>query len=250
MNVNDLTRTAMAELDYVEKNAGQNLDVKTPGGSGNYTKYARDVKHQNGLAWCQTFIAWCFYKTFGRELANRLLCGMIASASTMDVKNAFVKAGREVKLSEAKAGDIVYRSRDGGGHVGLVVGRSMYNEIITVEGNSSADKQSWNGGQVVRHVGAPWMWCVRPDYSIVPKYKPQTWYQDSRGWWYAKDEFTYAKSEWLDVNGHRYYFDADGYTVEGHQIIDGKRYYFETSGHLAGALMISDDTGALLYKEV
>ncbi len=38
-----------------------------------------------------------------------------------------------------------------------------------------------------------------------------TWKEDEKGWWYSYSDNTYAKSKWLEINGHWYYFDASGY---------------------------------------
>lgn len=177
-NKDDLLKLAESEKGYLEKSKANYekygkdcLYFKTKyAGDGNVTKYAYETGHYKNVgwaAWCQTFIAYLYQKIFGKDLANKLLCGKLASASTMEVKNAFVKKGREVSLANAKPGDIVYRSRSGGGHVGLVKGWKN-GKIVTIEGNSSStDITSWNGGAVVEHVGASWMWCVRPDYSMV-----------------------------------------------------------------------------------
>lgn len=258
------TEIATKELGYLEKSKvayADNpsvLDYKTKGaGADNLTKYARDMYAVTGVnwqgqAWCQTFANWVFWKAYGYETANKLLCGMIKSASTMAVKDKFESKNQLVSLSDAQEGDLVFRSRNGGGHVGLVIGRSSGGAIITIEGNSSSeDINAWNGGAVVKHIGAYWDWCARPDYSLIPKYTPKTWYCDSYGgWWYAKDENTYAKSEWLDINHHRYYFNDKGYAVTGYQNIDGGRYYFETSGDLECALMITNQADQLTYKYI
>ena len=176
--IDELLKLAEGEVGYLEKSKvnydkyGKDcLYYKTKyAGDGNVTKYALETGHYNSVgwaAWCQTFVAWCYMKVFGKDLANKLLCGRLASASTMEVKNAFAKKGREVPLKDAKPGDIVYRSRNGGGHVGLVKGWKN-GKIVSIEGNSSStDITSWNGGAVVEHVGATWMWCCRPDYSMV-----------------------------------------------------------------------------------
>ena len=177
-NKEDVIKLAESELGYLEKaltyykQLGKDcLYPKTKyAGDSNVTKYAYETGHYKSVgwaAWCQTFIAYIYMKTFGKELANKMLCGKLASASTMEVKNAFLAKGREVPLKDAKAGDIVYRSRNGGGHVGLVKGWKN-GKIWTIEGNSSStDITSWNGGAVVEHVGATWQWCCRPDYSLV-----------------------------------------------------------------------------------
>lgn len=222
---------AEAEIGYIEKKKGTpatGLYAKNNkyNGTDNYTKYAHEIGHPNGQYWCQTFIAWLFFQAYGAETADKLLCDMLESAYTIGVKDAFKKAGQLVPVSEAIAGDIMFRSRTGGGHVGLCVGREN-GKIVTIEGNTDSNTSSYNGGQVARHVGAYWEWCARPDYSIINNYTPNTWYSDDNGWWYAKSEKEYCRNEWRVINGCMYYFNDKGYAVTGDQIIDGKRYYFE-----------------------
>lgn len=257
------TDIALKEIGYLEKskaavaNDPTVLDYKTKGaGSDNMTKYARDMYavtnvNWQGQAWCLTFINWLFWQAYGYELANKLLCGTLKSASTMAVKDVFKDNHQLVALSDAQEGDIVFRSRKGGGHVGYVIGRATTGAIITIEGNtSSTDITSWNGGAVCKHVGASWEWCARPNYALIPRYEPQTWHSDDKGWWYAKTETEYAKNEWLDINHHRYYFDENGYAVTGYRMIGKGRYYFETSGDLMCALMITNEADQLTYKYI
>lgn len=72
------------------------------------------------------------------------------------------------------------------------------------------------------------------------------WNQDNNGWWYADTKTTYYKSCWQVINGHKYYFNLDGYAVTNWQEIDGQWFYFEPrAGHdLECALYVSDWTGA------
>lgn len=71
------------------------------------------------------------------------------------------------------------------------------------------------------------------------------WHHDNNGWWYADTDHSYYVFCWANINGHRYYFNADGYAVTGWQEIDGAWYYFEPRvGHsLECALYVSDDDG-------
>lgn len=86
----------------------------------------------------------------------------------------------------------------------------------------------------------------RPDWTLVelPCYEPG-WRHDSNGWWYADTESTYYKSCWQIINGHKYYFNADGYAVTDWQQIGGNWYYFEpVAGHpLECALYVTDRDG-------
>lgn len=62
-----------SEVGYYEKDAGQNLYVKTPGGDGNYTKYWAELKPSyQGSAWCNAFAVYGLFKAFGKELAKKM----------------------------------------------------------------------------------------------------------------------------------------------------------------------------------
>lgn len=265
MNRNDIVALAKGELGYLEKSK-KNWDKygeyclypKTDYvGADNVQKYAFEVGHYKIVgwaAWCQSFVAWTFYRAYGMELANELLCGKLMSASTMEVKNAFVAKGRLVPLVKAQPGDLVFRSRSGGGHVGIVIGRTADGQIITIEGNSSStDLTSWNGGAVVQHIGASWEWCCRPDWSLLPE-EPEKWkWVKSDGKWYYQNQDgknTYGWKDIQETNGvlkHWYWFDSVGAMATDWRQIDGRWYYFQTSGALEGALWHEDDdhTGAL-----
>ena len=76
------------------------------------------------------------------------------------------------------------------------------------------------------------------------------WHLDDRGWWFADTEQSYYKSCWKVINGHWYYFGADGYILTGVQTISGKLYYLTEAGKLTGALCRADESGALVPWEV
>lgn len=85
-------------------------------------------------------------------------------------------------------------------------------------------------------------------YGIAEDKKVYTsgWNHDANGWWYANSETTYYKQCWQIINGHKYYFNPDGYAVTDWQEIGGKWYYFEPrAGHdLECALYVSGTDGA------
>lgn len=161
-NVDKLLKTVKAEVGYCEKASNSNLDDKVANaGSGNYTKYARDLDkvsgfyngRKNGHAWCDVFVDWCMWKTFGTENAKKLLCqpskslgaGCKYSMQYYQKKNQF--------YTSPKAGDqIFFKESDGSGiaHTGYVEGvDNTY--VYTIEGNtSSASGVVANGGCVAR----------------------------------------------------------------------------------------------------
>ena len=58
-----------------------------------------------------------------------------------------------------------------------------------------------------------------------------TWVEDSNGWKY-KEGGKYVTNSWKDIDGKRYYFDANGYRVTGWQTIGGKKYFFMPEAYM------------------
>lgn len=251
------TTIACKYIGYIEKSAAA---VKSHGyaallpkeeyaGYDNMTRFAVDVGHPNGYPWCQTFVNACLAEAYGKDLANKLLCGKLSSASTMEVKDALVKAGREIALNDAMDGDLVFRSRTGGGHVGIVVGWEK-SGIVTVEGNTSDMLEDWNGGKVCLHRGARWEWAIHPDWSIL---NGSDWHWLCvDGVWYYQDATGHNSYGWKLIGQgddpsqkHWYYFDEAGRMQIGIVVVDGKRYFLQPTGPLEGALCITDADGAL-----
>jgi len=248
---------AEAEKGYLEKTYanwekyGTNcLFTKTRfAGADNVQKYSYETGHYNKYGWapwCQSFVNWCIMSAVGAAKADKLLCGMYGSASTMDVKNAMLKAGREVPLSGAQKGDLVFRSRSGGGHVGIVKD-VVGGKIVSIEGNSSSsDITSWNGGAVVEHTGAPWDWCCRPDWTIVePGWR---WLKVDGIWYYqnARGENKHGWESIKETNGsisHWYYFNEKGQMQTGVLKLGDKIYYLMDEGPLEGACCLTDGSG-------
>lgn len=88
-------------------------------------------------------------------------------------------------------------------------------------------------------------------WVAIPAEYPVGWNHDKNGWWYADTKTTYHKSCWQIINGHKYYFNPDGYALTGWQEIEGKWYYFEPrAGHpLECAMYVTDSAGAQSIRE-
>ncbi len=142
---NKLLAIAEAEIGYLEKASNRNLDSKTANaGSGNYTKYWRDVASAyQGSAWCACFVTWCLVRAFGKAVAEKVLkhypyisCWKI---STLHKLNA-----------NPQRGDIVifYSSKKSFYHTGFV--KSVNGDYFTtIEGNTSGGSAVIeNGGGV------------------------------------------------------------------------------------------------------
>lgn len=160
-NVDKLIATARGEVGYCEKATNSNLDDKTANaGSGNYTKYARDLDtrfsgfyngRKNGHAWCDVFVDWCMVETFGITYAKKLLCQPSESlgAGCKYSMQYYQKKGQFYE--SPKIGDqIFFFEKDGDGiaHTGIVCNVSS-TYVYTIEGNtSSSSGVVANGGCV------------------------------------------------------------------------------------------------------
>lgn len=138
---------ARAELGYREKASNAQLDDKTANaGSGNWTKYARDLDRltdfyngaKNGFAWCDVFVDWCFYKAFGAEMAKKLLCQPDRSLGAGCTYSAgYYRAKGRLFYGGAQTGDqIFFGTAAESTHTGLVVKVESY-RVFTIEGNTS-----------------------------------------------------------------------------------------------------------------
>ena len=145
MNAIDrLMAIAEGEVGYREKRTNSRLDEKDANaGSGNYTKYNRDLRAWTGVGslnaqWCQAFVDWCFIRAFGLEGAKRLI--YVWTNYTPTGSGAFKNRGRYVPRGKGTParGDVIYfysASKGRIGHVGIVSGVSN-GKVYTIEGNA------------------------------------------------------------------------------------------------------------------
>ncbi|MBO6252365.1 MAG: peptidoglycan-binding protein, partial [Bacteroidaceae bacterium] len=152
LNQNDVVETvlnfARNELGYHEKNSNSNLDDKNANaGSGNYTKYARELDSmtnwyngaKNGYAWCDIFVDWLFYKCFGSEIGRQMICQPIRSAGAGCLYSAqYYKQAGKWHTSNPQPGDQIFFTYAPGeySHTGIVE-KVEGNSVITIEGNTS-----------------------------------------------------------------------------------------------------------------
>lgn len=163
---------ALSQVGYREKASNSGLDSPTAnGGGGNYTKYARDLDAihyfntpKQNLAWCATFVCWCFVKAYGADAARRILfqpdrdnCAAACSYAA----NYFKQRGR-FGLSP-KIGAQIFFGQNAGDHTGIVYSYDAA-RVYTVEGNSD--------DQVARRsydLTNPWIAGYGyPDYDALP----------------------------------------------------------------------------------
>ena len=187
--IQKVIQIAENEIGYLEKKSNADLDSKTGNaGSGNYTKYWRDVYPQyQGQPYCACFVSWVLMVAFGLEAAKKLLqhwpfvyCPTLAGKTSNKVP---------------KVGSIGLFFRSGAyAHTGIVT--AVTDSTITViEGNTSgASGIVPNGGGVCqkRYQRASLSTMTKyfmPDYSIVKE---------------SEDMMYYVRSAWLDTGSQTY----------------------------------------------
>ena len=155
---------ALAEAGYLEKASNSQLDSKTANaGHANYTKYSRDLANvgffngrKQGVAWCAVFVAWCFYKAFGKNAALALLCQPTKAANNAGAgcryaRNYFSSKGQ--LHTSPEPGDVIFfysADKSQIQHQGLVY-KVEAGKVYTVEGNTSgASGVISNGGGVCK----------------------------------------------------------------------------------------------------
>lgn len=154
----ELIKIATEEIGYLEKATNAWLDSKTDNaGSGNFTKYARDLDaipgfyngRKNGFAWCDVFVDWCFVKAFGVDKAKEFLCQPEKSLGAGCSYSMNYYSSKGQLHTKPKVGDqIFFKNGTTIAHTGIVCDvDSTY--VHTIEGNtSSASGVVANGGSV------------------------------------------------------------------------------------------------------
>ena len=145
--INKVLTLARNEIGYKEKSSNIYLDDKNANaGSGNYTKYARDLDAitnfyngaKNGFAWCDIFVDWLFYKSFGAAAAMKMLCQPEHSAGAGCLYSAGYYQNNGCWTSIPAPGEQIFFSYSGGevSHTGIVE-QVNGQQVITIEGNTS-----------------------------------------------------------------------------------------------------------------
>lgn len=165
---------AISQIGYHEKASNTSLDdPSTNSGSGNYTKYARDMdslkdfynSRKQGVAWCDIFVDWCFTKAFGANTGRKMLYQPLKSsgAGCTSSSNYFKKVNAFYDYPET--GDqIFFVASDGNGfgHTGIVE-KVASNKVYTIEGNSDDEVKRHSYSLTSAKIGG----YGRPDWSMV-----------------------------------------------------------------------------------
>ena len=160
---------ARSEVGYHEKASNSQLDDKDANaGTGNWTKYARDLDNlrnfyntaKNGYMWCEVFYDWLFVKCFGPELGRQMLCQPLnsAGAGCLNSVQYYKQYGRWI-TGTPEPGDQIFFSYAPGeySHTGLVESVSG-GVVTTIEGNTtdSVGRRSYAiGSSTIAGYGRP-----------------------------------------------------------------------------------------------
>ena len=174
------------------------------------------------------------------------------------IKNGYTLISENTPF-DAQRGDVFIWGRKGasagaGGHTGIFIDSDNI-----IHCNYRYDGISVNDHDDI------WLYAGRPYYYIYrltnPNAQPEPpkkgWQRDDKGYWYARANGSYPKSQfeyieenkswfyfdesgymysdkWLKhTDGHWYHFDKDGYMATSWKKINGKWYYFNRDGAMA-----------------
>lgn len=137
---------AASEVDYHEKASGSGLDDKyANSGTGNWTKYARDLDEiksfyngkKQGAAWCDVFVDWLFVKCFGAATAMKMLCQPQNSAGAgCKYSKDYYQAAGHFSRNPAPGSQIFFYDNAGQiNHTGIVE-KVVGGMVHTIEGNT------------------------------------------------------------------------------------------------------------------
>jgi hypothetical protein len=199
------------------------------------TKYGRwyaDVTGEtwageNDIAYCVMFQSYCFAMVGLNE-------PFFPSQNCDDVVNRARDAG--MLVNDIQRGDLVIFDWGDGGildHIGLVY-KVDANTVYTIEGNTL------NGKVAYRERTYEYI-----EYIVRPNYMPDFGWRYNAGidcWWYQNLDGSYPENTWKYIDGHWYYFGANGWMLTGfHKINDVWYYLQEKRDGLRGSLWLSTD---------
>lgn len=105
------------------------------------------------------------------------------------------------------------------------------NECYYFDGSGAMAKDTWIGEYYVDENGVWVQGMVKPG-----------WILSGGRWWYRHSDGGYTRSDWEDIGGVRYYFDASGWMVTGWQLVDGTWYYMNGSGVMVTGWLLLGNT--------
>ena len=154
------------------------------------------------------------------------------------IKNGYELIAENTECT-AQRGDIFIWGRKGAsagafGHTGMFIDSD----------NIIHCNYAYNGISINSH-DERWLYAGQPYFYIYrltnPDAQPEApkkgWQQDDKGYWYARANGSYPKSEfeYIEENKSWFYFDGSGYMYSDKWLkhTDGKWYWFDKDGYMA-----------------
>ena len=248
--VEKVLNIAEQEVGYLEKASNYQLDSKqSNAGSGNYTKYWRDLSPSlQGQPWCNAWINWIFTKAYGATTAKKLLC-TDGSWSYYTPTSAQYFKNKNQWHSSPQKGDVIYfKNTSRIHHVGLVEKVDSL-RVYTIEGNTSSGNNVViaNGGGVFKKsylIGSSSIAGYgRPNYDTETK---SGWHEEDGGWRFylgnTGKPITSDWYQWTGKDGNKYwsYFLDTGLAVQDNWYkYKNEWYYFHDDCRMAATEWIA-----------
>ena len=169
-----LIATARAQDGYLGKKSNAQLDDPKANAGGKFNKFARDLDalgdfyngRKNGYDWCDVFVDWCYVSTFGRDIAQKLLCQPDRSLGAGTAYSlGYYKAKGRFFATPQPADQIFFGDAKSTWHTGIVT-EVKGGYVYTEEGNAG-------NPSAVRSCKYPLNYSTikgygRPDWSLAP----------------------------------------------------------------------------------
>ena len=147
-DVEKVVSIALGEVGYQEKASNGQLDLKTANaGTGNWTKYARDLwdagyynGNKNGSEWCDVFVDWVFFKAFGKTEGQLMEYQSGPLGAACPFSAGYYKAKGRYDRTPRVGDQVFYQEKGQLVHTGIVTAVSG-ETITTVEGNAGNQVQ-------------------------------------------------------------------------------------------------------------
>lgn len=195
----DVISIAISELGYCEKASNYDLDSKTGNaGSGNYTKYARDLWNadphfyqgpKQGYEWCCVFVDWSIYNACGwdAEYAQKAKYYTGPYGAGCSMAAMYYKEAGEW-YSSPKPGDQIFFGSNGNyQHTGLVE-KVEDGKVYTIEGNShnKVERRSYalTDSYIIGYGRPKYDGDKRPSGCPFVDVPSDAWYHDAVIWAY------------------------------------------------------------------
>lgn len=170
--------------------------------------YWFDVNGYMATGWRQIGGNWYYMNGSGAMTTGWQLIGN--SWYYMDGSGAMLTGWQDI------SGNRYYLDENGAMKTGWVW---IGNECYYFDGSGAMAKDTWIGEYYVDENGIWVQGMVKP-----------AWILSGGRWWYRHSDGGYTRSDWEDIAGVRYYFDASGWMVTGWQFINDSWYYLDESG--------------------